>query len=222
MQLSTKIKICRQNNNLTQAQFAKKLNVSRKTVSGWENNRSFPDITTLVQLSNTFDISLDLLLKDSDDTVEYYQSTLNNGKRNPRAIIFVYFALMITCFFSYLKLLNAFLPTHYLTSIALVFFLITYIMIYPKPYKFNSLRKITLGLLLLLGIFVFNAFIFVLTDKEPLIVNDPSYFLGNIVGLAILAFMTSITVCVLIFCIPEPIAKHFKRHNEDITVKSHH
>jgi len=74
MKLASKIKICRQNNNLTQAQFAKKLNVSRKTVSGWENERSFPDISTLIQLSDTFNISLDLLLKDSDETVNYYES----------------------------------------------------------------------------------------------------------------------------------------------------
>lgn len=49
MQFSKKIKICRQKNKLTQEKFAQSLNVSRKTISGWENGRSFPDITTLIK-----------------------------------------------------------------------------------------------------------------------------------------------------------------------------
>ena len=49
MQFSKKSKICRQKNKLTQEKFAQALNVSRKTISGWENGRSFPDITTLIK-----------------------------------------------------------------------------------------------------------------------------------------------------------------------------
>jgi len=217
MKLSDKIKICRQNNHLTQEQFAKKLNVSRKTVSGWENNRSFPDISTLIQLSDTFNISLDLLLKNSDRAIDYYQYQLTSNKNNHRAVTFVYFALMISCIFSYLKLFNLLPPTHYLTSIFLIFFLITYILIYPRKYKVISIHKIIFGLLFLLSIFLINAIIFVSIDKKSFVANDPSYFMGNIVGITIISLLISMVICVLIFCIPESISNYFKRHNDSIT-----
>jgi len=219
MKLSDKIKICRQNNQLTQEQFAKKLNVSRKTVSGWENERSFPDISTLIQLSDTFNVSLDLLLKDSDETVDYYQSQLNNNKGNNRAVTFVYFALMISCIISYLKLSHLLPPVHYVTSIFLIFFLITYILIYPRPYKLNSLRRIIFCLLLLMSVFLINAVIFISTYDKPFIVDDPFYSMGDIFGITIISLLISIVVCVLAFCIPESLKKRFSIHNEDVTAK---
>lgn len=64
MNLSQKIKICRIKNQLTQEEFGNKLAVSRKTVSGWENERCLPDVTTLIKISDTFHVSLDILLKN--------------------------------------------------------------------------------------------------------------------------------------------------------------
>lgn len=59
MQFSDKLKLARQQQQLTQTQIAEQLHVSPKTISSWENARSFPDIGTLVRISDFYDISLD-------------------------------------------------------------------------------------------------------------------------------------------------------------------
>ncbi|WP_436855887.1 helix-turn-helix domain-containing protein [Staphylococcus caeli] len=66
MNFGSQIKLIRNKNNLTQEQFAEQLNISRQTVSAWENNRYFPDIEMIVDISKTFDLSLDdLILGDT-------------------------------------------------------------------------------------------------------------------------------------------------------------
>ena len=49
----------RKHRKMTQEDFAKLFHVTRQTVSNWENEKSYPDIKTLVEISDEFDISLD-------------------------------------------------------------------------------------------------------------------------------------------------------------------
>lgn len=51
---------------LTQTAIAQKLNVQRQTVSNWENDKSYPDIPTLVRISKLYDLSLDYMLKGDE------------------------------------------------------------------------------------------------------------------------------------------------------------
>lgn len=64
MNISEKILKIRKDNNLSQETFAEMINVSRQTVSNWESNKCYPDIESLIIISNKFDISLDDLLKN--------------------------------------------------------------------------------------------------------------------------------------------------------------
>ncbi|MGM0124029.1 hypothetical protein IGI37_001403 [Enterococcus sp. AZ194] len=48
---------------LTQEELADKLFVSRQTVSNWENGKNYPDIPTLIAISEHYSLSLDYLLK---------------------------------------------------------------------------------------------------------------------------------------------------------------
>ena len=48
---------------MSQDDFAEIFNVTRQTISSWENSKSYPDIETLVKISDKFNISLDILLK---------------------------------------------------------------------------------------------------------------------------------------------------------------
>ena len=66
MDFGNQIKNIRKKENLTQEQFAIKLNVSRQAVSNWENNKNLPDIGMLILMSNVFKISLDELIKGDD------------------------------------------------------------------------------------------------------------------------------------------------------------
>lgn len=62
--LSKNIKHLRTLKGLTQEQFAEKLNVSRSRISSYEENRAMPSIDFLMELSDFFDISIDLLAKN--------------------------------------------------------------------------------------------------------------------------------------------------------------
>lgn len=54
----------RKQRGLTQAGLAEKLNYSDKAVSKWERGESMPDVLTLMQLSELFDVSVNDLLSD--------------------------------------------------------------------------------------------------------------------------------------------------------------
>ncbi len=56
------IKELREKNHLTQAELAKKLNVSDKTISKWETGKGYPDISLLEPLVNVFGVSITELL----------------------------------------------------------------------------------------------------------------------------------------------------------------
>ena len=52
----------RREQNLTQEQLAQQLGVSNKTISKWENGLSQPELAIIVELSDLFDTSVDVLL----------------------------------------------------------------------------------------------------------------------------------------------------------------
>ena len=66
MEIGKKLKEARLNRDLTQEVIAEKLNVSRQTISNWENEKSYPDIISVIELSNLYSISLDDLLKGDE------------------------------------------------------------------------------------------------------------------------------------------------------------
>ena len=63
MNIGKKIQTARQNVNLTQEQAAEVLGVSRQTISNWENEKTYPDIVSVVKMSDLYSISLDRLLR---------------------------------------------------------------------------------------------------------------------------------------------------------------
>ena len=63
MDVGERIKKYREKQNLSQDELALKIFVSRQTISNWETNKSYPDIKSLIMLSNIFNVSLDDFLK---------------------------------------------------------------------------------------------------------------------------------------------------------------
>ena len=70
MDIGSRLKKHRLAKEFTQEDVAKKLNVSRATISSWETGRTFPDIEKLVYLSNLYDLSLDQLIKEEPVIME--------------------------------------------------------------------------------------------------------------------------------------------------------
>ncbi len=63
MEIEKQIRKYRIELKLSQDDLADKVYVTRQTISNWENCRNYPDIHSLVLLSNVFGISLDILVK---------------------------------------------------------------------------------------------------------------------------------------------------------------
>ena len=65
--ISDKIKILREKNNLTQAELARQLGITRSGVNAWEMGISVPSTQYVVELAMFFRVSTDYLL-DLPDT----------------------------------------------------------------------------------------------------------------------------------------------------------
>ena len=63
MEIGKQIKKYRSEMKLSQDELAEKIFVSRQTISNWENNKSYPDVKSLLLLSSLFNVSLDILIK---------------------------------------------------------------------------------------------------------------------------------------------------------------
>ena len=63
MEIGKQIKKYRNEIGISQDQLAEKIFVSRQTISNWENNKSYPDLRSLLLLSSLFGVSLDKLIK---------------------------------------------------------------------------------------------------------------------------------------------------------------
>ncbi len=63
MELGNQIKKYRSELQLSQDQLAEHIYVSRQTISNWENEKSYPDVNSLVLLSEVFKTSIDNLIK---------------------------------------------------------------------------------------------------------------------------------------------------------------
>jgi len=64
IRLGKNIAAFRKRSAMTQAALAEKINYSDKAVSKWERGESIPDVPTLVELSELFDVTVDDLLRD--------------------------------------------------------------------------------------------------------------------------------------------------------------
>ena len=70
MELGNRIKELRKAQSINQDDRAEKLFVSRQTISNWENDKSYPDIQSVLLLSEIFNVSVDQLLKGDVEKME--------------------------------------------------------------------------------------------------------------------------------------------------------
>ena len=80
MELSSRIKELRNEKGWSQEILAQRAYVSRQTISNWETEKSYPDVHSLLILSELFGVSLDELIKGDVDTMKE-EITKNDGKK---------------------------------------------------------------------------------------------------------------------------------------------
>ena len=116
MEIGKKLKNARIKAGLTQEKAAEKINVSRQTISNWENEKSYPDIISVIALSDLYSVSLDELLKGDQKMTEHLAESTNVVKSNKKltGAIILNIVLMIL-----LIALNMLLPegTYYLVIV---------------------------------------------------------------------------------------------------------
>ena len=87
MDIGSKIKKSRTDAKITQEQAAEALDISRQTVSNWENGKSYPDIVSVLRMSDLYGVSLDYLLKGEvsmKDYLDYVEESTNVVKSKVR------------------------------------------------------------------------------------------------------------------------------------------
>lgn len=77
MEISTQIKKYRNEMKFSQEELAEKIYVTRQTISNWENEKSYPDIHSLLLLSSLFNVSLDQLIKGD---IEIMKKEINKAE----------------------------------------------------------------------------------------------------------------------------------------------
>lgn len=86
MEIGKKLKSARLKAGLTQEAVADTIHVSRQTISNWENAKSYPDIVSVVDLSNLYGISLDELLKEDKSLLAHLEESTDVVKSNKKLI----------------------------------------------------------------------------------------------------------------------------------------
>ncbi|HCT1264222.1 TPA: helix-turn-helix domain-containing protein [Staphylococcus aureus] len=148
MKFHEKLKQERKKLNLSQEDLANKINISRQSISKWELEKGYPNIETLIELSELFGITVDELLK-GDDFLK--NKIVEDGKKLKHPLLFnlgeVIGLLGIIILISNFVLRGIRLATHHdilpflqsnlVTTIAIIFLLISWLTYetFGKSYK---------------------------------------------------------------------------------------
>ncbi len=79
MEIGTIIRDARNEAKLSQEKAAEALGVSRQTISNWENGKSYPDIISVIRMSDLYSVSLDHLLKEESSVKQTYKEYLEQS-----------------------------------------------------------------------------------------------------------------------------------------------
>ena len=105
MNIGNQILAIRKEQQLTQEQFRSLFHVTRQTVSNWENEKSYPDLQMLIDISNQFEISLDTLIKEDSKMVKTIDKERVLGKIKKEKSIIDFFTgagtgIIVSCLLS--------------------------------------------------------------------------------------------------------------------------
>lgn len=87
MEVGSKLKKARIDSKLTQEKVAEEIQVSRQTISNWENEKSYPDIISVIKLSDLYNISLDELLKGDSNMIKHLEESTNIVNSNKKLLM---------------------------------------------------------------------------------------------------------------------------------------
>lgn len=101
LKISKKISEIRNSNKLTQEDLAEILGVARQTISNWENDKCYPDIETIILISDKFNISLDILLKEDKEMIKKIDKSVRLNKINKKIWMILVILVIVLFFLGY-------------------------------------------------------------------------------------------------------------------------
>lgn len=98
MELGKQIRKYRGEFGLSQETLAEKVYVSRQTISNWENGKNYPDINSLLRLSEVFQVSIDILIKGDVEKMkeEIKEEDRNRFEAGSNVFAVLFLAAMLT------------------------------------------------------------------------------------------------------------------------------
>lgn len=101
MEFEDKIKSFRKEKGWTQKELAEQLNVSDKTISSWETGRTYPDLDSLIQLADLFDLTLDELIREDKKMIKNLDEKI---KRSSYVLPAIIIGLIVIVLITYITL----------------------------------------------------------------------------------------------------------------------
>ena len=103
MEIGQKLKNARIGSGMTQESVAEAIQVSRQTISNWENEKSYPDIVSVIRLSDLYHISLDELLKGDTKMIGHLEESTNVVNSNRKLILAIGANILLLILFAALN-----------------------------------------------------------------------------------------------------------------------
>ena len=108
MEIGNQIKQHRATLNLSQEELAEQIYVTRQTLSNWENGKTYPDVNSLLRLSDVFGVTLDELVKGDIPKMkeQIKQTDIIEFKRASYILTIMYLVMVVSALplWTYLKL----------------------------------------------------------------------------------------------------------------------
>ncbi|MFD1125102.1 helix-turn-helix domain-containing protein [Lentilactobacillus raoultii] len=200
MDISDKLRQYRKQNNLTQKELADKLHLSRKTISGWENGRGYPDIKSITQLSEIFGVSVDDLLKD-DNLLEHYNEQNKQSERAEKIVKITYYLNLTLILILYCNLFDLLIINTSLFLLLLLTNLVIFFSTYSDWDRFKKNKRSLKAVIAFVVLLMVNSSVVPLNSEffRLLAVNNQAEKLGVITGEILIILLLSICLT-LIFC----------------------
>ena len=108
MEIGNQIKQHRATLNLSQEELAEQIYVTRQTLSNWENGKTYPDVNSLLRLSDVFGVTLDELVKGDIPKMkeQIKQTDIIEFKRASWILTIMYLVMVVSALplWTYLKI----------------------------------------------------------------------------------------------------------------------
>lgn len=219
MDIGAKIKDARIKAGLTQEQTAEALGVSRQTISNWENEKTYPDIVSVVKMSDLYDVSLDRLLKGEQEMsgyLDYLDESTNVVKSKEKIakliLIMAYLVIWSISLIIYWSTKGSMIGfDYYLLSFYLLLPIATFVvsfLIGINGYwgKWKWIASFVFGIMFMLGDYVTRVIGYMVHSHKWALPNFEMGPAGMIVSLA------GLGMGVIIKCLFKYLKSKFSRH----------